>query len=212
MVVSPKNVNRRSWFSLIARGSRPQSRIDRWVAAGCPLPAPPEVKVEVLKRYGSHAGTWVETGTFFGDTTAFLSELGALQVYSIEPSPQFFDRARERFVSNDGVTILHGLAEDVLPDVLKGIVGDVSFWLDGHYSGGETFQGPKDTPIREELSAIAHRLPQFNRVTIFVDDFRCFGTSDYPSYPSKRWLVEWSRKNSLDWTVEHDIFVAGNDL
>jgi hypothetical protein len=212
MVDAPKNVDYLSWFSWLTRESRPQSKLDRWVAAGCPPPAPPEVKRQVLKRHGSHSGTWVETGTLFGDTAAFLSELGALHVYSVEPSPQFFDRARDRFSTNDGVTIIHGLAEDALPDVLKGIVGDVSFWLDGHYSGGETFQGDQDTPIREELAAITARLPLFNRVTIFVDDFRCFGTSEFPSYPSKRWLVEWAVENSLDWTVEHDIFVIGNDL
>lgn len=199
-------------FSLGLHHFRKESKIERWASAGFPPPAPPEVKRQVLSRHGSPTGIWIETGTLFGDTTAFLSESGALHVYSVEASPQFFEKAKFRFLGNNGVTIINGLAETVVPSILENVVGDVSFWLDGHYSGGETFQGAQDTPIREELSAISVRLPFLDRVTIFVDDFRCFGSSEFPSYPSKSWLVKWAEKNSFDWTVEHDIFVTGTAL
>lgn len=193
-------------------GLRKSSKLDRWIAAGCPMPAPPEVKRGVLVRYGSPSGVWVETGTLFGDTTAFLADAGAAHVYSVEASPELFQKASDRFSGSEKVTIINGLAEDVLPKILPGLVGPVSFWLDGHYSGGETFQGPLDTPIREEFAAISEHLERLGDVAILVDDFRCFGSVDFPQYPARSWLVDWASSRGLNWTVEHDIFVAGNAL
>ena len=94
--------------------------------------------------------------------------------------------------------------------MLSGLTGDVSFWLDGHYSGGDTYQGPLDTPIREELNEISQMLDQLNSVSVFVDDIRCFDPSsqEYSQYPSRNWLAQWADQNGLNWTIEHDIFIA----
>lgn len=195
---------------LLSRREPPQSKLDRWVGAGAAAPAPPEVKREVLRRYGF--GTWIETGTYEGDTTAFLSDLGAPHVFSIEPSLHLCNLARIRFADNSGVTVIHGLSEELMPSVISGVAGEVSFWLDGHYSGGQTFRGENDTPIRQELSAISSHLPRLSRVSILIDDFRLFGSAEHPAYPSKSWLVKWADDNELNWTVEHDIFVTGTDV
>ena len=195
---------------LFPRLKPPPSKLERWVAAGAVAPAPTVVKRGVLKRHGF--GTWIETGTYEGDTTAFLSDLGAPHVFSIEPSLQLYDLASIRFANNSGVTILHGPSEELMPSVIENVAGDVSFWLDGHFSGGQTFRGENDSPIREELSEISAQLPRLGRVAILIDDFRLFGSAEHPAYPSKSWLVKWAGDNRLNWTVEHDVFVVGTEL
>jgi len=183
----------------------------KWSEREWAMPAPKAVKRAVLSRYGHLSGTWVETGTYYGDTTAFLAKTGQ-HVFSIEPSPELARIAVERFKGFHNVTILEGLSENRLPQLLGEISGPVSFWLDGHFSAGVTFQGPRDTPIREELAAIEAHLSRLGTAVILVDDVRCFEPSnpDFLGYPSRGWLVGWAERNSLVWTIEHDIFVAWN--
>lgn len=173
------------------------------------MPAPQRVKWSVLKRHGGAGDIWVETGTYLGATTAFLAA-SAKHVYSIEPEPDLARRARERFAGNERVTILEGLSEDRLPELLHDLRGSVSFWLDGHYSEGLTFQGPTDTPIRFELSLIEKSLTRLDSVKVLVDDVRCFDPHSelYSDYPSPSFLVKWADANEMPWTIEHDIFVA----
>ncbi|MDO9473336.1 MAG: class I SAM-dependent methyltransferase [Caulobacter sp.] len=181
----------------------------KWADRCYDMPAPQAVKWSVLTRYGHPSGTWVETGTYLGGTTAFLAD-SASHVYSIEPMPELAQAAIERFHSTPNVTIIQGLSEDRLPGVLEGIQEPVSFWLDGHFSAGNTFQGPSDTPIREELAAIAPHLPRWSTVSVLVDDVRCFDPSNpsFAHYPTRGWLVQWAERNELNWLIEHDIFVA----
>lgn len=175
------------------------------------MPAPTAVKWAVLHRYGGPMDTWIETGTYFGDTTDFLSRT-AKHVYSVEPEPSLAERARHRFASRDNVTIVQGLSEEHIGGLLDAIEGPVSLWLDGHFSSGVTFQGPIDTPIRAELDAIGQRIETLDSLTLCVDDVRCFdpGNPEYSSYPTRTWLVQWASDCTLDWTIEHDIFIATN--
>jgi hypothetical protein len=176
------------------------------------MPAPQRVKWAVLERYGAGCDVWVETGTFVGDTTRFLADRSA-RVISIEPSPDLARAAAARFADDPHVTILEGLSETELPKVLGTLQGgSISFWLDGHFSEGITHQGPTDTPIREELAAVAEHVDSFARVVVLVDDVRCFDPSDpsFSHYPDRSWLVSWADQHHLNWNIEHDIFVAWN--
>jgi len=167
------------------------------------------VKQAVLSRYGNLNGTWVESGTYLGKTTLFLART-AKHVFTIEPSQYLASRAQTKFCNKKNIDVIAGTSETVMPALLETLSGDVSFWLDGHTSGGITFLGEQATPIREELTAIAARLDSFNSVAVFIDDFRGFGElrGGEGAYPSKAFLVDWAESVSLRWTVEHDIFVA----
>jgi len=180
-----------------------------WASRSFAAPAPQLVKWAVLERYSRPGDIWVETGTFMGETTDFLSRIGSL-VYSIEPSPELSEAAMLRFARTPKVTIIKGLSEECLPELIQTLGGSVSFWLDGHFSEGVTFQGPTDTPIVMELAAIQANLHRFDRATILVDDVRCFDPliAGFESYPDRSKLVDWAISNSLGWTIEHDIFVA----
>jgi hypothetical protein len=160
-----------------------------------------------MARIGIPGAVWVETGTYKGDTTKFLSA-SAEFVYSLEPSATYGSRAEEKFSRNQRVAIIRKSSEEAFAPLVESLSGDVCFWLDGHYSGGDTFQGATESPIRFELKVIESSLERFDRCVVLIDDFRCFSSdaSEYSSYPTKDFLVDFAGRNSLSWTVEHDIF------
>jgi hypothetical protein len=168
-------------------------------------------KQKVLLRNGLRDATWVETGTYMGDTTSILSKV-AKMVYSIEPEPTLFSEAEQRFSHTSNVRIIKGLSEEVFPKLLPTISGNVCFWLDGHYSAGITFKGPQETPILDELTAIGRHISQMDKIVVLVDDVRCFDprNPEFSAYPPVDVLVDWARKHNLTWHIEHDIFVAKN--
>jgi hypothetical protein len=179
-----------------------------WVGRGYAAPSPPPVKRDVLRRNGLPDATWIETGTYLGDTSAYLATF-ARRVVTIEPDAAHAARAQERFRHTTGVEVVRGTSEEELSRVLSGVSGNVCLWLDGHFSGGTTFQGTKDTPIADELAAVAAAMPRFPAVVVLVDDVRCFQAArPGDAYPPLDFLVDWARANGLSWHIEHDIFVA----
>lgn len=153
--------------------------------------------------------TWIETGTYKGSTTAFLSQHSPM-VYSIEPEPMLCANATKRFLSVPNIKILCGTSEEVFPDLFASLSGSVNLWLDGHYSAGETFQGENDTSINIELETISKHAANFEKISIMIDDVRCFRSNakENDAYPSLDSLVDWARKNDFLWNIELDIFIA----
>jgi glycosyltransferase involved in cell wall biosynthesis len=193
----------------IDKGVNADNLYTDWADREFAAPSPHFVKHKVLLRNGLRDATWVETGTFLGDTTSALSKV-AKMVYSIEPEPTLFAKAEQRFSSISNVKIIKGLSEDVFPNLLPTLSGNVCFWLDGHYSAGITFKGPQETPIMDELKGIGRHLTQLNKVVVMIDDVRCFNprNPEFSAYPPLDDLVDWARGHNLTWNIEHDIFVA----
>ena len=173
--------------------------------------APQFVKEFVFEKYGIANAPWVESGTYLGKTTNFLSKRYP-HVYSIEPGLDLYNTALKRF-SGKNVTLYNDISENVLPKLLKNLSGDINFWLDGHYSEGITFKGEKDCPVEDELNAIEINMNNFKKVTILIDDLRCFLPDNtlYPDYPSIDYLVDWARKFKMRWRIEYDIFIMQKD-
>lgn len=152
-----------------------------WLREGCCGAAPPPVKRMIvrsfLRKYGLK--TFVETGTYLGDTVAAIATDPHVQAISIELSPEYFKAAASRFASYPNVKLLQGDSGQLLPSVVASLSEPALFWLDGHYSGGRTGQGDLDTPISAELQTILMS-PVAGHV-ILIDDMRCFdGKHDYP--------------------------------
>lgn len=183
--------------------------IREWRARQYAAPSPPRIKRACLLRNGTPDSTWIETGTYRGDTTAFIAK-SARKVISIEPAPSLWEQASKRFKDVSHVEILNGTSEDVFPELLGHLNGRINFWLDGHFSGGETFEADSHTPVREELDAITRHRDNFDSIVVLIDDIRCFDPEDptYASYPSLDFLCDWATDNGLKWHIEHDIFVA----
>lgn len=184
-----------------------QRNFSQWKKRGFLESSPQLVKQKIFLKYGIEGAYWVETGTYLGTTTKYLSELFP-HVYSIEPEPKLYASACKRF-SDKNVTLFNGVSEDVFPTLLPTLEGDANFWLDGHYSAGITFKGEKNCPVENELAAIEENIDKFRKLAILIDDVRLFLPSnfDYTDYPSVDYLVDWARRMSFSWRIEHDIFI-----
>lgn len=181
-----------------------------WKKGGYLDNSPQLVKQNVFLKYGVKGASWVETGTYLGTTTHYLSNLSH-HVYSLEPEQSLYRDACKRFEGKN-VTLFNDTSENVLPSLLPKLDGDINFWLDGHYSEGMTFKGLKDCPVEEELAAIEANFNNFSKISILIDDARCFlpseaEKSDYPDYPSIDYLVDWARRMNMQWRIEQDIFI-----
>ncbi len=151
-----------------------------WLRNGCPSPAPHIVKMIVIRAYlrKYNITEFIETGTFLGDTLEYIAR-EKVDCISIELSEELHSKAKERFSRYPNVTLIQGDSTKVLPEILEKLDRPALFWLDGHYSGGNTAKGLKDSPISEELEAI-HNHRVLGHV-ILIDDARCFnGDDDYP--------------------------------
>jgi hypothetical protein len=196
--------------------SIPMSVLRNWRSALFSSSPPIAVKWGVLQRFSS-GNTWIETGTLRGDTTQHLNQLGN-NVVTIEASKFWFEKAAERFLKNPQITPVYGESTDVLAKevmmLLESGVREISFFLDGHYSGGNTFQGTKDTPIVKELEIIESFLNRIETISVFVDDIRLFSkfNTTHGDYPELSYLTQWAQRNNLEWTIELDVFVATNNL
>lgn len=179
-----------------------------WDARDFQAPSPHFVKQRVLLRNGIKGSTFIETGTHLGLTTELLA-LQAGRVITLEPSLKLYEQARLRLSKFETVECLNGASEDLLPILLPKIGGAVTFWLDGHYSGGDTYKGIDETPILKELEIIAQNLDRFSRVVLMIDDIRLFENESL-SYPNRDFLVKWALSNEFWWNIEHDIFIAKN--
>ncbi|GAB5447980.1 hypothetical protein [Gymnodinialimonas sp.] len=178
-----------------------------WAGRGYSEHAPQFVKEGLFMRHGVPNATWIETGTFLGTTTRFLSQR-APKVYTIEPSDLYYRRALETF-KGQNVEVINAPSEDALPKLLPELTGPLNFWLDGHYSAGETYKGEIECPVEPELTAIAANLDHLDAVSILIDDVRLFFRDEttHEDYPSLDYLVDWSRENGFEWRIEHDIFI-----
>jgi GT2 family glycosyltransferase/predicted O-methyltransferase YrrM len=134
------------------------------------VPSTPFVKVVALRHHAKAFGTrvFVETGTFFGNTTAAVADLFE-RCYTIELSPELYARARKRFEGTPHVVCINGDSGAELARVLEDIHEPALFWLDAHPSGGVT-AGDRSDPILQELGTIyRHRVKGH---VVLIDDAR----------------------------------------
>jgi predicted O-methyltransferase YrrM len=134
----------------------------------------PSLSIDEIKTFSKIPTTvFVETGTFYGDTVnEALKHYN--KVYSIELSPHYYELAKQRFNSEPRVNLLQGDSSLVLESLCKLLNEPTFFWLDGHFSSGDTAQGLKDCPLVEELKHIVNYCKP--GTVIAIDDVRLFGT------------------------------------
>lgn len=159
-----------------------------WIQNGRPVPPPHAVKQQVIRDMQQQFNTriLVETGTYMGDMVALQKDRFD-KLYSIELSEKFYKRALRRFRNDKKITLLQGDSAYRLKEIMPQLNGAALFWLDGHYSGGNTAMGEKECPVREELAFI---LPDAKDHVILIDDARLFdGTHDYPTMEELQSLV-----------------------
>ncbi|MBA2620032.1 MAG: hypothetical protein H0U87_02405 [Acidobacteria bacterium] len=113
---------------------------------------------------------FVETGTFQGDTTKWAANYFET-VHTIERAESLYKRHSAELAQIKGVNPHFGDSRDILRQIVKDI-GERSaiFWLDGHWSGGETAGETDECPLLGELACISNRTEDI----ILIDDARLF--------------------------------------
>jgi hypothetical protein len=193
------------WLKVLKRKLTPEGLL--WKVRNYGPPSPQYIKTRILATHSLVNATWVETGTYLGDTTLMLSKI-AKQVISIEPQARLSKFAKNRLVRCNNVSVINKTSEESITEILETVSGPTCFWLDGHHSGDVTYKGLAISPIAQELASIATYLDRNNPIVVFIDDFRLFANSKSSGYPSHQSLVDWAAENRMTWTVEHDIFIA----
>lgn len=162
-------------------------RYNFWVLRGKKLPPPHPVKQHVLCKYARkyQLKTLVETGTFDGRMVSAMLNVFR-NIFSIELSTKFYQRARQRFKNASHVRLIEGDSGQKLQEVMPQLDAPALFWLDGHYSGGETAIGHRGSPILEELDHILADRRQAH--VIVIDDARLFNGEE--GYPTIEELIE----------------------
>ena len=179
--------------------------IKKWNRRGKPIPPPHVVKQSIIRSYQQkyNAQNLVETGTFRGEMLIALKD-EFKQMYSIELSKELYDNCVEKLTEFKHIHLYQGDSVQQLPKILEEISGSILFWLDSHYSGGNTGMGESETPIFQELEIIFKKP---DRHIILIDDARCFGNPDHPEYPTLDQVKVFVEKQSIKFqlTVEDDI-------
>jgi len=175
-----------------------------WIIKGRPIPPPHVVKQWIVKKYADRFNIriMIETGTYYGDMVDSMRNHFA-SIHSIEVSEPLYQNAVKKFVGHNHICLYYGDSGYILPKILSNIKEPALFWLDAHYSGGETGRGDLDTPIMKELQYIFSH-PIKNHV-ILIDDARSFtGQNGYPTLSQLREFVGEKYSNSI-FDVKDDI-------
>jgi hypothetical protein len=134
------------------------------------------LNLDYLQKYGN-GDTFIETGTFLGDTVRLAIEAGYKKVHSTELNSELFSKAAVEFSDNPRVQIWLGDCVDVLPEILEGTQSPATFWLDAHASGPLAGGKSGGSPVLDELRIIKQH--ESKEHTIFIDDRRLFGSAEW---------------------------------
>ena len=125
---------------------------------------------------------FVETGTYVGDTAEWASSHFE-NVITIELSERYVEYAKKRLASLANVKILHGDSGELLREIVPSLKGPSIFWLDGHYSFGDTAGQNHECPLLDELRCLRALSGQD---VILIDDAHMFlGTPPPPHNPGE---------------------------
>jgi|TARA_Y100000310_G_scaffold265190_1_gene276094 hypothetical protein len=185
-----------------------------WKKRNFQPPSPEFIKHQIIKNNNLENSLWIETGTYYGETTRILSEISSKTI-SIEADKQLYNLSRKKLANLSNVEIVLGDSKEILPNIINSNLkyDNICFYLDAHLCHDHlkkinTF-GNEDssTPIRMELSYIENSFKNFKKINILIDDIRFF-VSNFQNYPNINYLTDWCEKNNLEWKIEHDIFIA----
>lgn len=117
-----------------------------------------------------HIDAAVETGTFKGNTTAYLALLFD-DVYTIEIVESTYQETKSKLKTFPNVHCFLGSSETVLPNLLSELKEKrVLFYLDAHWED--------HWPLREELNEISKT--HYDNCIIVIDDFKVPNRPEIP--------------------------------
>jgi len=188
--------------------------IKNWRSRNFSPPSPDVIKHQVLVSNNLNESLWIETGTYYGETTKLLSKISKKTI-SIEADKNLYETSKKKLKDLKNIEILNGKSEDLLNKVISENLDfkNICIYLDAHLCqdhlrntktfGSETTA----TPILNELEVVAKYISNFEKIVVLIDDIRLFQGS-FQNYPNKNALVDWCKENNFIWEIEHDIFIC----
>ena len=188
--------------------------IKNWRSRNFSPPSPDVIKQQVLASNNLNESLWIETGTYYGETTKLLSKISKKTI-SIEADKNLYETSKKKLKDLKNVIILNGKSEDLLNKVISENLNfkNICIYLDAHLCqdhlrntktfGSETTA----TPILNELEVVTKYINNFEKIVVLIDDIRLFQGS-FQNYPNKNALVDWCKENNFLWEIEHDIFIC----
>lgn len=134
------------------------------------------LSLELLSQF-AEGNTFIETGTYKGDTVELAKTYGFKNIHSIELNLELYKECSKRFEHDKNIKIWQGESQDNIRDILKSVVGQCTFWLDAHASGplpGGRFGG---SPLVQEIKAIGEH--HVKNHVIIIDDCRLFESEEW---------------------------------
>lgn len=139
-----------------------------------------------------------EGGTYKGGTSLRASRI-VDQVITVERSEVMFAAAASKIGHVKNITMLRGDTRSHLQSVLSAN-DNILFWLDAHWSGGDTYGETDECPLLDELRIIFSNNKNY---AILVDDARLFLAPP----PKPHVLEEWPSIQAIvralpnDWDI-----------
>lgn len=174
-----------------------------------------------IERFcSSSVKNFIETGTYEGATSLRMADYGFKFIRSVDLYDFLSEDTKEKVKKlNEKIDIKFELGEspEKISEFFKEIrsfdpYGEIVFWLDAHASGpikGGKYGG---TPLLEELKEIAKDGVKTH--TIFIDDRRLFGSSEW-SFVKEKDCIELLMSINPNYKIYHvdghekeDIIVA----
>jgi hypothetical protein len=179
--------------------------IKRWLDEGKGIPAPPQYKIEEIKRYAKDFDikVFVETGTFRCTTLRNVEQFFQ-KVYSIELKQKFYEDACREFSNKSHITLIKGDSCEELPKLIPAINQKALFWLDAHWSMGDTARGNKDSALENELPAIL-TMPEEMGNVILIDD--TYSLKDSEGYLSVEKIKDMITNKYPNYKIEIDGYI-----
>ena len=165
--------------------------LKNWSNRNFSVPSPDIIKHHVLIKNNLENSLWIETGTYYGNTTRVLSKISKKTI-SIEADKNLYETSKKKLKNLKNVEIIYGKSQDLLEKVILENLNfeNICIYLDAHLCRDHlrnttTFGNENDaTPILEELKLIKKFLSKFKSINILIDDIRLFQGS-FQNYPNK---------------------------
>ena len=146
---------------------------------------------------------FVESGTYYGETAVWASSHFA-RVTTIEYSRMLYEKARDCNSKIKNIEFVLGDSRQVLKQVCSRLTGPALFWLDAHWSAGETYGEGDECPLLAELKAIvASEWPHY----IFIDDAHMFLSPPPRPHRVEQWPTIGEVFAALQWG-KHSYYIV----
>jgi hypothetical protein len=129
---------------------------------------PEDIALFVIDKF--KVGTFVETGTFQGDTAVWASK-HFKNVKTVEFSEEIYKNTKATHGAIPNIEFIFGDSRSELKKLSATLKDPALFWLDAHWCGVNSYGKEDQCPLIDELSLlIGSGVPHF----ILIDDARLF--------------------------------------